>query len=134
MSNLPKRVDELIDELHKSANLTNKKRLDELVRTRASVVPAVQGGVMNVESMVASKTKLPMVIFKWNDNRGELSPVEARGYAMQILEACEAATQDAALYTGIVETMGLEDNKAFAMINLVRDHRRKLSKRHERTG
>jgi hypothetical protein len=127
MSKLPKRADELIDELYKSANLTNKKRLDELVRTlHASMVPAEQGGVMNVESMVASKTKLPMVIFKWGVNRGELSPIEARGYAMQILEACEAATQDAALYSGIVETMGLDEQKAFAMITMVREHRRRF--------
>jgi hypothetical protein len=127
MSKLPERVDQLIDELYKAANLTNKKRLDELVRVlHASMVPAVQGGVMKVESMVASQSKQPVVVFNWNENRGELSPVEARGYALQILESCEAATQDAALYDGITRTMGMDEQKAFAMITLVRDHRRKF--------
>jgi hypothetical protein len=127
MSKLPKRVDELIDELYENANLTNKKRLDELVRTlHASMIPAIQGGVMKVESMVASKTKNPMVIFSWNDNRGELTPIQARGYCMQILEACEAATQDAALYDAVVNTMKMDGATAFRLITAVRGHRRKF--------
>jgi hypothetical protein len=127
MSKLPKRVDELIDELYQAANQTDKKRLDELVRTlHASMVPAIQGGVMKVESMVATKTKLPTVIFSWNDNRGELPPIQARGYAMQVLEACEAATQDAALYDAVVSDLKMDDSTAFRLITAVRDHRRKF--------
>lgn len=127
MSKLPKRVDELLDELYDSANLTNKKKLDELKRTlHASMIPAVQGGVMNVESMVASKTKNPMVIFSWNENRGELTPIQARGYALQILEASEAATQDAALYDGMTSKLKSTPEDAFRMITLVREHRRKF--------
>lgn len=127
MSTLPKRVDELLDQLYEGANLTNKKKLDELKRTlHASMIPAVQGGVMNVESMVASKTKLPTVVFSWNDNRGELPPVQARGYALQILEACEAATQDAALYDGVVNGLKLDETTAFRLITMVRDKRRKF--------
>jgi hypothetical protein len=124
---LPKQVDALIDELYQSANLTNKKRLDELVRTlHATMVPAEHDPVMKVESMVASKSKQPVAVFKWGTMRGELSPVQARGYALQILEACEAATQDAALYDGIVNALGMDEQRAFAMITLVRDHRRQF--------
>lgn len=127
MSKLPTRVDELIDELYDAANLTNKKRLDELKRTlHATMVPAESDPIMSVESMVASKTKQPVAVFTWGAMRGELSPVQARGYALQILEACEAATQDAALYDGVVNTMKMGDKEAFAMITLVRDHRRKF--------
>lgn len=127
MSKLPQRVDELIDELYKSANLANKKRLDELVRTlHAAMVPAEQGGVMRVESMVASKSKLPTVIFSWGTQRGELSPIEARGYCLQILEAAEAATQDAALFDAITNTMKMDEKTGFRMITAVRDHRRKF--------
>lgn len=124
---LPKAVQELINELYEGANLTNKKKLDLLVRTLLQTMhTSAQGGVMNVESMVASKTKNPMVIFSWGENRGELTPIQARGYAFQILEASEAAVQDASLYRGIVETMNMDETKAFAMISLVRDHRRKF--------
>lgn len=125
MSKLPKRVDELIDELYEAANLTNKKRLDELVRTlHSSMIPAEQGGEMKVESMVASKTKNPMVIFSWGAQRGELSPVEARGYCFQILEAAEAATQDAALYQAATKDLKLDERAAFALITGVRNNRR----------
>lgn len=127
MAKLPKQVQELIDELYDGANLTNKKRIDELVRTlHSAMVPAVQGGVMKVESMVASKTKNPIVIFSWNENRGELSPVQARGYAMQILEASEAAVQDAALYLTATSDLKLDDNAAFGLISGVRSNRRKF--------
>lgn len=124
---LPKRVQELVDELYEGANLTNKKRIDELVRTLYSaMVPAVQGGVMNVESMVASKSKNPIVIFTWNENRGELTPVQARGYAMQILEASEAAVQDAALFYAVTTELKLDERAAFGLITAVRNNRRKF--------
>lgn len=127
LTKLPERVDEIIDQLFENANLTNKKRLDELVRTLHSLmVPAKQGGVMQVESMVASKSKNPVVIFTWNDNRGELSVIEARGYAMQIIEACEAATQDAALYLTVVSDFNMDEKAAFAMITGFRKNRRKF--------
>ena len=90
------------------------------------MVPAERDPVMSVESMIASKTKQPTVVCTWGAMRGELAPVQARGYALQILEACEAATQDAALYDGITRTMGMDERGAFAMITLVRDHRRKF--------
>lgn len=124
---LPSRVTELLQELFDSANLTNKKKIDELTRTlRASMVVADQGGVMNVESMVASQTKTPMVIFSWNKNRGELTPIQARQYALQILEASEAAVQDATLYEVITRGDKMDEKHAFALINMVRDTRRKF--------
>lgn len=89
MSKLPKRVDDLLQELYEAANLTNKKRIDELKRTlHATMVQAESDPVMSVECMVASKTKQPTVVCTWGAMRGELSPVQARGYALQILEAC----------------------------------------------
>jgi hypothetical protein len=82
---------------------------------------------MNVESMVASKTKNPVVVFRWGTERGELSPIEARGYAMQVLEASEAAVQDAALYRAMtVDTKASPKEAAkmaYMLINLVRKHR-----------
>lgn len=124
---LPESVEEIINELYDGANLTNKKRIDLLLRTlHSSMVPAVQGGVMNVESMVASQSKNAIVIFTWNDNRGELSPVQARGYALQILEASEAATQDAALFQACTVDMKLSESDAFSLITGVRNNRRRF--------
>lgn len=128
MNKLPKRVQELIDELYEVQNLTNKKKVDELVRTiHASMTVADQGGVMHVESMVASTTKNPMVVFEWGSNRGELTPVEARQYALQILQAAEGGVQDASLFRIITgEEMKLEPAHAFAIIGKVREARRKF--------
>lgn len=126
MYKMPERIEQLIDELYESANLTNKKKIDELKRTMfAAMIPAEQGGEMRVESMVASKTKNPMVIFSWGSNRGELSPIQARQYCFQILEAAEAAVQDAALYHGVMQKLGGDENTAFGLITLVRETRRK---------
>lgn len=128
MSKLPKRVDELLNELYDSANLTNRKKIDELTRhLHATMVPAEHGGsVMAVESMVASKTKKPVVVFTWGKYRGELSPIEARQYCLQILEACEGAVQDAALYDAVTGDMKMDEKSAFVLITAVRDHRRKF--------
>jgi hypothetical protein len=127
MSKLPQQVDEIIDELYKSANLTNKKQLDLLVRTlHSSMIKAEQGGIMQVESMVASQTKNPIVIFTWGSNRGELTPLAARGYALQILEASEGAVQDAALYRAVTVDLHLDEQAAFALITGVRNNRRKF--------
>lgn len=132
MSQLPKPVQELLDELYEGANLTNKKKIDLLVRMlHQAMVPADQGGVMMVESMVASKTKNPMVIFRWGNNRGELTPVEARQYCFQILEACEAAIQDASLYRAAINDMKLDDQAAFGLITAVRNNRGKFEGRGE---
>lgn len=127
MSKLPEPVQQLLDELYESANLTNKKKIDLLARNlHQSMVTSEQGGIMQVESMVASKTKNPMVIFRWGSNRGELSPIEARGYAMQIIEASEAAVQDASLYRAATNELKLDEHAAFGLITAVRNNRGKF--------
>jgi hypothetical protein len=135
---LPKAVLELIDELHASANNMTKKKIDQLARTiNATMVKNIAGGEMRVESMVASNTKNPVVIFAWGQNRGELSPIQARQYALQIIESAEAATQDAALYKAIMDTRKPTDTEeeaermAFAFINMVRDNRRAVERAAE---
>lgn len=126
MTELPKEVQKLLNELYKVQNLSNKKKVDELMRTlHASMVPAVQGGVMNVESMIASKSKSPIVIFTWNENRGELTPVQARQYALQIMESAEAAVQDATIYEVLTRDGGDEKN-AIGLVRMIRENRRKF--------
>lgn len=127
MGKLPDPVQQLIEELYESANLTNKKKLDLLTRTlHASMVKAEAGGIMRVESMVSMKTKNPVVVVTWGTNRGELSPIEARQYAMQIIESCESSIQDAALYSAVTTTLKMDETAAVGLIAAVRDHRRKF--------
>lgn len=105
-----------------NSNSERRRLLQQLDVVLAGYVPADGGGIMKVESMVASKTKNPIVIFTWGSNKGELDPIAARGYAMQIMEASEAAIQDASLFRAIKETGGT-DEQGFAMITAVRNHR-----------
>jgi hypothetical protein len=134
---LPVAVRALIDELYAAANLTNKKKIDLLARTiSATMVPNKGGGAMRVESMVSLQSKNPVVVFKWGREKGELSPVMARGYALQILEAAEGAVQDASLYRAVMDTRGKEspeegEKMAFALINMVRDNRRSVEEAAE---
>jgi hypothetical protein len=86
------------------------------------MVKAEQGGVMKVESMVSNKDGRPLVVFTWGEKRGELTTIQARGICLQMLEAAEAGTQDAALYQAILANEGTED-QAFAMIGAVRHFR-----------
>jgi hypothetical protein len=130
-SRIPKAAKEIIDELYDGANLTNKKRIDLLVRTlEATVVPADQGGVMSVESIVSSKDARPLVLFQWGDKRGELTPAQARGYCMQILAATEAGVQDAALIAAVKANDGSED-QAYGLIKAVREFRGQFEKEED---
>jgi hypothetical protein len=125
--NIPDPVAKIIDELGSTASRADRAKLDLLIRTlQQAMAPAEQGGAMEVESMVASKTKNPVVIFRWGSQRGELSPIEARSYAMQILEASEAAVQDATVYRVIREELKLEDAQAFGLIMAIRNNRGKF--------
>jgi hypothetical protein len=56
-----------------------------------------RGGVIDVTSIVSSRTKEGIVQFKWNAEDGQLTPDEARAHALGIIEAAEAAETDAFL-------------------------------------
>lgn len=127
---LPKDIRETLEKLKDNANGKNLTLLNELDRKLGAMVPAEGGGEMRVESMVASTTGNPEVTFIWGINKGQLSIVAAKGYAMQILESCEAAVQDAALYRAFTEGPMAEGNDpkeqelmAWRVISLVRDNR-----------
>lgn len=127
---LPKNVRDAITTLHEHAADIGDKRLrakiENLDRQLGSMVPADNGdGVMRVESMVNSRDKNPAISFIWGSMKGVLDPVTARGYALQIIESCEAAVQDATLYR-VITSNGGSDQDAFHMINLVRDNRRRF--------
>jgi hypothetical protein len=127
---LPKGIRQTLEKLKDNANGANLSLLNKLDRQLAGMVPADGGGVMRVESMVSSDSKNPEVTFIWGQNKGQLGVIEAKGYAMQILESCEAAVQDAALYRAFTEGPMAEghdpkeqEHMAWRMIQLVRDNR-----------
>lgn len=123
---LPENIRHIMNKLKDGAVGKDVALLDALDVSLASMVPADNGdGVMRVESMVSSKDKNPVITFIWGTMKGELDPITARGYALQILETCEAAVQDASLYRAIVDSGGT-DQHAFTMINLIRENRRKF--------
>lgn len=126
---LPADVRQALTRIHHRARDKGDKKLrqltEELDRKLAGMVPADDGGgMMKVESMVASQTKNPVVIFTWGTNKGELGPAQAKSYAMQIIEASEAATQDAALWRGVVDMDGGDEDMAIRLIQIIRDNRR----------
>lgn len=129
---LPKNIRETLEQIKNNvpAGAKAQKLLQKLDVQLAAMVPAKGGGEMRVESMVASGSKNPEITFTWGENKGQLSVTAAKGYAMQILESCEAAVQDAALFRAITSTEGglgkdakEAEQMAWAMITLVRKHR-----------
>lgn len=94
---LPKNIREIMTKLRQKAP-EHEKLIMALYRALAGMVPATNDGVLHVEAMIAMLTKQPMVTFRWGTNKGELTPIEARQHAMHILQACEAAIQDAAIF------------------------------------
>lgn len=127
---LPKNIRATMEQLRQMGNPKIRDILQTLDVQLASMIPADGGGVMRVESMVASRDKNPEVVFIWGKNKGQLSVIAAKGYAMQILESCEAAIQDAALYRAFTDGPMAEghdpkdqEEMAWRIIQLVRDNR-----------
>jgi len=51
-----------------------------------------------VETMVASRTGEPLVVLRWFDHSGELTPAEARTFALRVLAGADAAESDAFIF------------------------------------
>jgi hypothetical protein len=122
-------IRQLLDKIKKDSTEKQRRLLDDLDRKLANTVPVEDSHVMRVESTVASETKNPEVVFLWGANKGQLDVITARNYALQIIEACEAAVQDASLYRAISNSQKdgdpeKTDTMAFQLINLVREERR----------
>src|SRR4051812_7590699 len=123
---LPKDIRVTIQKLKNRANKEDLRLLQKLDVQLGRMVPAERGdGVMRVESGVSSTTKLPFVTVTWGTLKGQLSPIEARQYALQIMETAEASIQDAALLSGAVE-LNMGEDTGFRLIQMVREHRRKF--------
>jgi hypothetical protein len=67
---------------------------------------------IHVESMVASRDGMPFVVLKWGDERGQLTPDEAREHAHLILEAADAAESDAFIFKFVTEKIQIPEQAA----------------------
>ncbi len=82
-----------------------------------------------VETMVASRTGEPAVVLRWYDHSGELSPKEARAFAMTVLEAADAAESDAFLCKFAVDKIGLDKQRMAHLLNEFRKYREEQAAR-----
>lgn len=91
----------------------------------ADSTPYETGERIEIESMVASRNKEPFVVLTWGANAGQLTPTEARHHARRVLEAAEAADQDAFLVHFLTDQVGLDDSHAFVTLSEFRSWRAK---------
>jgi hypothetical protein len=76
-----------------------------------------------VTSLVSQKDQQGYVEIEYKGEKIQLSVAEAREHALYILEACEAAEMDAILLQFLQHDMGLEVEKAIAIIQSIRQYR-----------
>jgi hypothetical protein len=75
--------------------------------------------------MVSNKTRLPLVSIYWptSQDAAQMTPDEARQFALSILQAAEAAEQDAFIMDFATKKMGLDDGHGAALVNEFRVYR-----------
>lgn len=78
---------------------------------------------IRVESMVAFRDKQPYVKLRWGDLTAQLTPNEARAHAMIILEAADAAVNDAFLIYFFEQKLHQESATAAAILSEYRAYR-----------
>jgi hypothetical protein len=86
-------------------------------------------GRLEVQGIVSKDDNLPYVQFRQLDDDGELeigwqsTPMEAREMSGQILEATMNAIYDAAIISWAREMWPNEEEKIWALLILIREHR-----------
>jgi hypothetical protein len=80
------------------------------------------GKRIEVESSVTLVGK-PFLVLSWGSERGQLSPEEARHHAAVVIEAAEAAEQDAFLVMVMREKLAMTDPEIATMLREFRAFR-----------
>lgn len=75
--------------------------------------------------MVSGRTREPFVVLHWGGESGQLTPMEARQHARRLLEAAEAADQDAFLMDFLRDRVGAELEHQVAILADFREWRAK---------
>ena len=76
-----------------------------------------------IETLVSHKTGEPIVVLRWYDHSGQLTPAEARLHALHILEAADAAESDAFLLDFCRKKIGMELEQSAKMLIAFREYR-----------
>lgn len=71
---------------------------------------------IEITTIVSARTHEPFVVLGWGDERGQLTPTEARQHARRVLEAAEAADQDAFLFSWLRERIGAAEEHRYAVL------------------
>lgn len=74
-------------------------------------------------SLLSAKTKEPLVSIHWKDVVCQLSPAEARAFALSVLGAAEAAEQDAFLFSWVLDKIGCDDAAGIMVLRQFREWR-----------
>jgi hypothetical protein len=82
-----------------------------------------KGGVLEVVGGVSFHTGKPFVQLNWGAEVGQLDVEAARSHAQLVLEACQNAVTDAALYAWATEKLELDGSRAAQMIDALRTYR-----------
>ena len=80
-----------------------------------------------------ANSRQPFVTVHWKDVVVQLSPDDARRFAISIVEAAEAAEQDAFLVEFTKESVGFDDAAAIALLSEYRTWREKRCKSTDTT-
>ena len=81
--------------------------------------------VIDIRAGVGGETLEPFVLLQWEDRAFQLSPEHAREHALKILDASEAAVHDAFLVRWVLEVVGSDRERAFALIQDLRAWRQR---------
>lgn len=78
-----------------------------------------------------AKTRKPFVAIHWKDVMEQLSPEEARAFALSVLEAAEAAIQDAFIIEWVLKTINGDEAAGIALLREFREWREKARSAQE---
>lgn len=81
-----------------------------------------------IETLVSQATGEPRVQIAWYDHSAQMTPEETRAFALQIMEAADAATSDAYLVHWLAEKVQMDKQGQAMLLNEFREYRDKREK------
>lgn len=78
-----------------------------------------------VQSMVSHRTRQPMVSIYWPKDveAAQMTPAEAREFALSILRSAEAAEQDSFMFEWVQKVVGADEAAAAGLLQEYRKYR-----------